>query len=80
MIKLFLFWMFVSGCLMASEPLPELLIDADRVDYDGNKVILEGNVYVEHELGEVSCDTGVLIQRTTEPKGRFSFLHKLNHQ
>jgi len=71
--------LLVVGSAVAAPTHQAMIINADRADYNGNKVVLTGNVYVEHEFGELSCDMGVFIQNNSSARRPFSFLRLVDH-
>jgi len=42
-------------------PLEATEIEANKAEYDGDKIRLTGNVHIEHDFGEIHCDRGVML-------------------
>lgn len=75
---IFLSFIFVSLLNFSiADELKPLVIDADLVDYNGKRIILQGNSTVDHELGKVEAQRITLIPENEGKKLRISFL-KMN--
>ncbi len=55
-------------CTLLLEASPRTNLEADRADYDGNKIRVEGAVCIRHEFGDIRCDKGVLLMKAGSEK------------
>ena len=65
-----------STAIYAEEEI--MIIDSNLADYDGKKIVLNGNVIVEHELGKISANQVTIYPGSEERKMRFALLQMID--
>lgn len=43
-------------------------IEADQADYDGKKICMNGNVHIQHDFADITCDKGVMLMDEASEK------------
>lgn len=60
----------------SSAPVPESSsLSSANADYDGNRLLLRGNVLLDHGLGKMTADEASLERQETNKDFPFSFIH-----
>lgn len=57
-------------CSASLEAAPMTRVEAGDINYDGKKIDLKGDVVLNHQFGDITCDKAILLlsERDTEAK------------